>query len=154
MLEGVGERDVAVETKAQPPVGQPLTQRSGERGQHHVGAVLGGTDQQDPLLGRTEVGQGRVVCGEDAPGVAEHPMPQLGEGDTAAGAFDDGTADHCLDAPHVLADGGLSHVQHRGGAVKPATVRHRNQAAQRRDIEHLTHAANVLRSAHTIKTLP
>jgi hypothetical protein len=35
--------------------------------------------------------------------------------------------------------------------VKSATIGYGHHAAQRRDVEDLTHAANVLRSAETIK---
>ena len=93
------------------------------------------------------------MCGQNRAGVRQDPVAQFGECDAATRPFDDGTAHHGLDAAHVLADGRLRQVEHRRRAVKSATVGHRHDTAQRRDVQHLSHAANILRSAMTIKNL-
>jgi hypothetical protein len=81
-------------------------------------------------------------------------MTQLGEGDAAPGLLDDRSPDDGLDPPDVLADGGLGEVQNGRGAVKSTTVGDGDHAPQRRDVQDLTHAAKVLRSAATIKEQP
>ena len=113
--------------------------------------MLGGADDEHPLLGGTQIGQRRVVCREDGASVSEHAVSQLGERDAATGLLHDGPADDGLDPPDVLAHGGLRQVQHCRCAVKSATVGDRHDAAQRCDVERLSHAATVLRSAITIK---
>ena len=70
-----------------------------------------------------------------------NPMAQFGEHHAPSGPFDDRRTDDGLDAPHMLADRRLGQMQNRRGTVKSATVGHRDDAAQRGDVENLTHAS-------------
>ena len=77
--------------------------------------------------------------GKDASGVGQHAVAQFGERDAATGLLDDRAPDDGLDPADVLADGRLGQVQDRRGAVKSATVGHRDDAAQRCDVQDLGH---------------
>ena len=124
--------------------GRRSSQRVGESGQHDVGAVLGGTDQQHLLLRGAQIRQRGVVGGQDPARVHDDPMTQFGEHHAPSGPLHDRRTDDGLDAPHMLADRRLGQMQNRRGAVKSATVGHRDDAAQRRDVQNLSHAAKVL----------
>ena len=76
--------------------------------------------------------------------VGEYPVAEFGECHAAARLLHDGPANHGLNLSHVLADGGLRHVQHGGRAVKSATIRDRHDASQRGDVQHSSHPTKIL----------
>jgi hypothetical protein len=76
---------------------------------------------------------------EDRAGMPQHLLTDLGEQDAPAGAFDHRLADHALHLAQMLADGGLTEVQRGGRPVKSPTVGDRDEAAQRCDVEDLSH---------------
>ena len=107
----------------------------------------------NPFLGGAQVIEGIVVRGQDGPRVRQHPIAQVGERHTAPRLLHDRAADDGLHPADVLADCRLRQVQDGRGTVKSATVGHRHDAAQRCDVQDLSHATKVLRSAIQIKDL-
>ena len=95
-LDGVGQRDVSIESKSHPPVGQPVAQYGRESRQQHVGAVFGRPDHHQPTVGGPQMGKRVVVCGENHAGVPQHTLPEIGKHHPPTGAFDDGSADNGL----------------------------------------------------------
>jgi hypothetical protein len=106
--------------------------------------VLCRTDDQNAFLDGAEIVEGEVMGGQDGSGVCEYSIAKFGERDAATRLLDDGPADDRLNASDVLAHCGLSHVENGRRTVKSATIRDRDDAPQRCDVEYGSHDANIL----------
>lgn len=79
------------------------------------------TDAQDGVPLGTVVGHGveaRTFGCQDGPGVGQERGTRGGEGDLAGGAVEEVQSEFALQAPDLLADGGLHDVQALGGPAE------------------------------------
>ena len=87
-------------------------------------------------LGRPEPQQRLVVSRDDAARLGQQRDAGLGQPRPAAVRLDQRPPQRLLQAADVLAHRGLAELQVGGGAVKAPGVGHRDQAAQRNDVQY------------------
>lgn len=122
------------------PLGERAAQGSEEFGQDLLGRRLGGADDDRPGAGDVETGEGLVVHREDATGLGQQLLAREREPRPPPVALDEGLLQTLLEGTHVLAHGGLAHVERDRGTSESAALVDRDERAELDDVEGLGHA--------------
>lgn len=105
-----------------------------------------GADTQDGLPLGAVVGHGveaRALGCQDGPGVRQERGAPGGEGDLACGAVEQVQSEFALQAPDLLADGGLDDVQTLGGPAEVQFLGDRHEVPQLTQLHYLPPATRI-----------